>query len=59
MIRVRAEREGALAMEHLRLARDGYPYQPGDPAKPPPDLSAREFAQLMKDDPARWENLLR
>lgn len=58
-------RVGALAIEHLLLAsaRAGDPRRPQPHpnvlAETPPGLTSHELAQLMKDDPARWEGLLR
>ncbi|CAN0378260.1 unnamed protein product [Ectocarpus fasciculatus] len=50
---------GTLANEHLLRARAGDPGEANDPAGPSPSLGAQELAQLMKDDPAHWEGLLR
>ncbi|CAN0225600.1 unnamed protein product, partial [Ectocarpus sp. 13 AM-2016] len=51
---------GVLANEHLLRARAGDPGEPNDPvAGPPASIGAQELAQLMKDDPAHWEGLLR
>ncbi|CBJ27619.1 hydrolase, alpha/beta fold family protein, putative [Ectocarpus siliculosus] len=51
---------GALANEHLLRARAGDPGEPNDHvAGPSASLGAQELAQLMKDDPAHWEGLLR
>ncbi|CAN0159875.1 unnamed protein product [Ectocarpus sp. 6 AP-2014] len=51
---------GALANEHLLRARAGDPGEPNDHvAGVSASLGAHELAQLMKDDPAHWEGLLR
>ncbi|CAM9677922.1 unnamed protein product [Ectocarpus sp. 8 AP-2014] len=51
---------GALANEHLLRARTGDPGEPNDHvAGSSASLGAQELAQLMKDDPAHWEGLLR
>lgn len=56
-------RVGALATEHLLLASaravDPRHRYPEGLAEIPPGLSTQELAQLMKDDPACWEGLLR
>ncbi|CAM9263233.1 unnamed protein product [Scytosiphon promiscuus] len=48
-----------LAREHVRLALTSDPNQDEETAKSLDALDAEELAELMKDDPARWERLLR
>lgn len=55
---------GALANEHLLRARAGASGDSNDPAEPSASaslgaLGAQELAQLMKDNPTHWEDLLR
>ncbi|CAM9165986.1 unnamed protein product, partial [Hapterophycus canaliculatus] len=48
-----------VAQEHLRLALASDLHQHDDAGNPCPVVNAEELAQQMKDDPARWEGLLR
>lgn len=51
-------RTGALANEHLIIARRGDVYHSSGPPTARDDLSLQDLAQVIKDDPTSWEGPL-